>query len=286
MTRLRVVALSLILAAALGVSIRAQQPELHRAGLVVVHGGGRVTQSCVAFSEESITGGELLQRSGLGVTLAPYQGMGYGVCAIAGEGCLAGQHCFCQCQGTPCTYWVYSHRRPDGSWALSGVGASGWQVHDGDVDGWVWGDGSTAPPVVAFEQVCPPDVAAPAAPVATPAPPSPTASQPSPSPSPLPSAIAPTSSPTSVATATAPLQSAPTAIPLPTVTSPPATSTRFPVPSARPTISGTQPSAPGEEHLSVDQGDGVGIAGYAIFGVVVLILVGALILASARRRRT
>jgi ferric-dicitrate binding protein FerR (iron transport regulator) len=35
------------------------------------------------------------------------------------------------------------------------VGADAWQVHPGDVDGWVWGDGSATPPRVTFEEVCP-----------------------------------------------------------------------------------------------------------------------------------
>jgi hypothetical protein len=92
--------------------------------------------------------------------------LGYGVCAIGGEGCPAGQDCFCECRGSPCAYWVYSHLGPDGSWAISGVGASGWEVRDGDVDGWVWGDGSAAPPVVAFEEICPSQGAGPTGPTA------------------------------------------------------------------------------------------------------------------------
>ncbi|MBU0704231.1 MAG: hypothetical protein KKC18_10250 [Chloroflexi bacterium] len=158
--------LGLILTAVLTAPSHAQQPDPHRAGLVVVRGDGSVTSVCIPFSEESISGAELLRRSGLQVTLDAYGGLGYGVCEIGGEGCPAGQDCFCQCRGNPCAYWVYSHRRTDGSWAISGVGASGWQVQGGDVDGWVWGDGSTAPPVVTFEQVCPPDPVS----IATPAP--------------------------------------------------------------------------------------------------------------------
>lgn len=163
--RLRILILGLILTAALTVPVSAQQPDLHQAGLVVVGGDGSVTSVCVSFSEESISGAELLRRSGLGVALDAYGGLGYGVCEIGGEGCPAGEDCFCQCRSSPCAYWVYSHRQADGSWAISGVGASGWQVQGGDVDGWVWGDGSTAPPVVTFEQICPADPA----PTATPA---------------------------------------------------------------------------------------------------------------------
>jgi hypothetical protein len=199
---LMLVVLIAILAAVLAAPIHAQQPDLYRAGLVVVYGDGSVVSGCVAFSEESISGAELLRRSGLEVTLDAYGGLGYGVCAIGDEGCPAGQDCFCQCRATPCAYWVYSHRHAGGSWAISGVGASTWEVHDGDVDGWVWGDGSTAPPAVDFEQVCPPDTAAPAVSTGV-SEPSASAVTPAALPAitsaPLPSPAAPTATPVAVA---------------------------------------------------------------------------------------
>lgn len=154
--RLRTLLIGAVLTAILALPAYAQQPGPNHAGVVVVHGDGSVAKVCVSFSEESITGAELLRRAGLEVSLTAYGGLGYGVCQIGDEGCPA-DDCFCQCKGSPCAYWVYSHRHPDSSWVISGVGASSWQVHDGDVDGWVWGDGATAPPVVAFEDVCPVD---------------------------------------------------------------------------------------------------------------------------------
>lgn len=189
--RLRILIFGLILTAALIAPARAQQPAPpHRAGLIVVHGDGSVASGCVTFAEESVSGAELLRRSDLQVTLTDYTGLGYGVCAIGAEGCPAGRDCFCQCRGAPCAYWVYSHRQPDGSWAISGIGASGWQVHAGDVDGWVWGDGSTAPPAVTFEQVCPPDAEQPDVPVAAPGSPAPTITA-----APLPLPAIPTATP-------------------------------------------------------------------------------------------
>jgi hypothetical protein len=136
----------------------AQGPGPSRAGLVIVSEGGAVSTACVEFDGESINGADLLRRSKVGVVLGVYGGLGYGVCAIGDVGCFGGEDCFCQCRSAPCAYWVYSHRQPDGSWAVSGVGASVWEVRDEDVDGWVWGDGSTAPPAVGFEQVCPSNV--------------------------------------------------------------------------------------------------------------------------------
>jgi len=160
-------ALALLIALLVTATVTAQPAPPHRAGLVVVHGDGQVVSRCVAFDEEAISGIDLLRRSGLALVLGAYGGLGYGVCAIDGEGCASGQDCFCQCRSSPCTYWTYSHRRPDGSWAISGLGAGAWLLHDGDVDGWVWGDGTVAPPSIDLDDICPPT---PPAPTSTPVP--------------------------------------------------------------------------------------------------------------------
>jgi hypothetical protein len=130
----------------------AGQGEGRRAGLVVVHGDGRVVTRCVGFSEEQISGMVLLQRSGLAVAAATGP-MGSTVCALNGEGCAA-TDCWCECKGTPCTYWTYFLQGPDGGWAYGNIGAAMRQVGNGDLDGWVWGDGATMPPAVSFETVC------------------------------------------------------------------------------------------------------------------------------------
>ncbi len=178
-------ALALLIALLLTAAVAAQSAPPHRAGLVIVHGDGRVVTRCVAFDDETISGVDLLRRSGLSLVLSSYGGLGYGVCAIDGEGCASGQDCFCQCRSNPCNYWTYSHRQADGSWAISGLGASAWQLHDGDVDGWVWGDGSVAPPALALSDICPePSSAAPTA--------TPTATTTLPTPQAAPAAASPT----------------------------------------------------------------------------------------------
>ncbi|HEY75825.1 MAG TPA: hypothetical protein G4O00_06550 [Thermoflexia bacterium] len=159
---------ALLMALLVAVPVRAQSIPPYRAGLVVVHGDGRVVTRCVGFEEESISGADLLRRSGLPVTLSAFGGLGEAVCAIDGEGCPAGD-CFCQCEGNTCAYWVYSHLQPDGTWAISPVGAGAWRLKDGDVDGWVWGDGTTVPPSISFDAICSPSAAP-----TPPAPPSPT----------------------------------------------------------------------------------------------------------------
>ena len=195
----------------------AQEGGTNRAGLIVVHGDGRVLTRCVTFTEERISGLALLQRSGLAMD-ANTGPMGSAICTINGEGCPA-KDCFCKCKSNPCTYWNYFHRNPDGSWVYSGMGAAMWTVGNGDVEGWVWGDGSASPPNLTFEAICSaaltsavstmsssadPDVTTPTATVtAAPATPTPTATATTVPSTPTPTATATTVPSTSTPTATA-----------------------------------------------------------------------------------
>jgi hypothetical protein len=139
--------LALLCAGSSGAPTQAQ--TTHRAGLVVDTGGSTLVTRCVAFGEAEINGLDVLQRAGLEVVTD--QGV---VCAIGGVGCPA-SNCWCQCQGSPCIYWSYWHWL-DGGWQYAQVGAAEYQVHDGDLEGWRWGEGATPPPAVPLEQICPP----------------------------------------------------------------------------------------------------------------------------------
>lgn len=134
--------------------LAAQEPN--RAALVVRLEDGSVQTSCVEFPEAQITGYELLQRSGLDVTV-DVQGMGALVCNIEGSGCPAND-CLCQCRGGgECQYWSYWHQL-DGEWLYSRAGAMAYPVLDGAVEGWSWGPGAVAdavtPPDTTFASVC------------------------------------------------------------------------------------------------------------------------------------
>ena len=129
---------------------------------------GSVEKRCVAFSEPSITGAELLPRSGLQIIMDHTSGIGGAVCSIAGAGCaFPTQDCFCRCQGLTCEYWAYYHWV--GGWQYSQVGAGSYRdVTDGALEGWSWGAGNFSsgvePPAVAFNEVCaPPATATPTA---------------------------------------------------------------------------------------------------------------------------
>jgi hypothetical protein len=150
-----------------GASVARAQDGDHRAGLIIRYADGSVQKQCVAFSEPSITGAELLTRSGLQVTMDS-SGMGGAVCSIAGKGCaFPTQDCFCRCEGLTCEYWAYYHWT-DG-WQYSQVGAGGYAVTDGALEGWSWGAGNWSsgvePPALTFAEVCPAPAAA--TPIAT-----------------------------------------------------------------------------------------------------------------------
>jgi len=151
-------ALSLLLLALISAELamssvpaRAQTVD-NQAGLVVVHGDGRVITRCVAFSEPQISGADLLSRSGASLVLEAGP-LGLTVCSLNGEGCPS-TDCFCECHGTPCVYWNYYHGNPDGSWTYALVGAASRQISNGDVDAWLWGESSKLPPSVTFDAIC------------------------------------------------------------------------------------------------------------------------------------
>ncbi len=128
----------------------------NRVGLVIDFGNGDVATQCVSFAEESITGHEALQRTGLPIE-TDFQTGGAAVCRINGQGCPSSD-CFCACRGgNDCKYWSYWHLT-NGVWGYSAIGAGMYELKDGAVDGWVWGLGSVTqaspPPAIPFGEIC------------------------------------------------------------------------------------------------------------------------------------
>lgn len=156
------VILALILLAG---DVYAQTPN--RAGLVVVHGDGSVMSRCVQFESESISGYELLERSGLSLR-TEVSGMGPTICAIDEEGCAAGEHCFCRCLSSTCEYWSY-WRLEETGWSYAQIGAGNTTVTDGMVEAWVWSEGTIQrsadrqPPEITLEDICEAEPAQPSA---------------------------------------------------------------------------------------------------------------------------
>lgn len=175
MSRYRTLVLICLLATSLtalatssGAHVSAQRPS--RAALVVqmasaageaeASASTRVTR-CIAFSESSISGLELLARSGLDVIT-----WGGAVCQIGRTGCqYPSEPCFCQCMRPPCSYWSYWYWKQD-SWMYSPIGSADHTVVDGSIEAWMWGNADTPPDAITFAEVCPPDSTAISAPPA------------------------------------------------------------------------------------------------------------------------
>lgn len=137
---------------------RGTAERVKHAGVVVQFGSGQVENKCVEFNEGSLSGLELLDRAGFDTKVDAGNAMGVAVCKIGKDGCnFPTKPCFCQCQGESCTYWSY-WRMVDGAWQYQANGASNTANHNGDLEGWVWGAGTTSsatpPQLTSFEQVC------------------------------------------------------------------------------------------------------------------------------------
>jgi hypothetical protein len=230
--RVALLALAILVLVVLGAGVAApaaaRQGE-NRAGLVVQFSGEDTRTYCVPFEGDSISGLDLLLKAGLDIKVEVYGAMGGQVCKIDATGCdYPGQPCACQSYGPGGVYWSYHHLR-DGTWRTSIMGASGYTVHPGDVEGWAWSTGTPPTQPYTFEQRCqaaePPTATAtsthPPQPTITPVPPTPTT-------------IPPTATPIPQATATvAPTQPTSTATSQPEP--PTATSTPEPMPTGTPT---------------------------------------------------
>lgn len=145
-----------ILAGHFAADLTAQEDSLNQAAVIVRLDEGVVESRCVAFDEKSISGLDLITRSGLDVDLY-VAGFGSAVCSVEGTGCAA-DDCFCQCAGgDDCVYWSYWHQT-DSSWEYAKAGANSYRISNGDVDGWSWGPGSVTnaiePPLISFEEIC------------------------------------------------------------------------------------------------------------------------------------
>ncbi|RIK44132.1 MAG: hypothetical protein DCC58_08705 [Chloroflexi bacterium] len=127
----------------------AQRPN--GAGLVIRHGDGSTVYAYVQFEGDSISGEELFYRSGIDVTLAPFGGLGAGVCAINGQGCPA-DNCFCQSYTNPAYFWHY-YALVDGTWVEQIRGPSSRFLQDGDVDGWSWTAGDSGLPATTIDEI-------------------------------------------------------------------------------------------------------------------------------------
>lgn len=125
------------------------------AGIVVDYGDGRMSQAIVPFTENKISGVELLRRSGLSLLSVEFGGMGEGVCAIEDTGCdlSACRARLCQTGDPESPFWQYVQNAAGGTWQSAPLGASSSVIQDGDVDGWFWTGSTPRTAAVSLEDI-------------------------------------------------------------------------------------------------------------------------------------
>lgn len=232
--------------------------DSNQVGLVIDFGDGRVETHCIDLAGNEISGLNALLATGREVIYSGQMGFGITICTIGDAGCPV-NNCWCQCQGSTCTYWSYWHNKAD-AWEYSQLGASIYTADPGDVEGWAWGQGQ-APPLIPFDQICVPpatDTPTPTwTPTATPTPtpthtPSPT---PEPTDTPLPThtstaTLVPTATstptPTAMPSGTSTMQPtdalAPSATPVPTQTPVPQSQPENPTSTTQPALAEASPT--------------------------------------------
>jgi hypothetical protein len=148
-----------------------------------------VIWKCVEFVQEAISGLALLELAGVDSGQPPqvydWGGGAYTVCQIDRQPTQVPDKCFAKMSDPNWSDW-YVH---NGAWTQRLVGASGYSVSDGDMEGWTYSSGyGSAPPPAQFSQVCVPRATMSVNPSHPP-------TQVAGAPSPTPSAQAPSSSP-------------------------------------------------------------------------------------------
>lgn len=155
--RLLPILLLLLAAALMERATVSAQTQLNRAAVVARFADGQNLVKCVTFPEASITGEELLRRTGWSIVIDAETDKGSAICKVNDVGCGV-DDCFCRCRGgAQCEYWSYWHR-VNNEWEYSDSGASSYSVSDGALEGWSWGPGNwvtgTEPPDFTFQQIC------------------------------------------------------------------------------------------------------------------------------------
>jgi hypothetical protein len=115
-----------------------------KAGVVVVHGDGKVKVDCVRLTKAEISGFRLLQKSRFDFLAAEFS-FGHAVCWLDGEGVETTNTSDCLPASGP-TWGYFTQNKGDTGPVSSEVGPDDRTVTRGSVDYWVFGEFPQATP--------------------------------------------------------------------------------------------------------------------------------------------
>jgi hypothetical protein len=136
------------------------QASTHRVALVIEHGGtwsgSRVIRKCIEIAQDAVSGLALLELAGVNSGQPPqvydWGGGAFTVCQIDREPLQVPDRCFGPTSGPNWSDWSIS----SGGWHARSSGPGGYELHDGDVEGWTYTPGfGSPPPSTQFSQICP-----------------------------------------------------------------------------------------------------------------------------------
>lgn len=123
-----------------------------KAGVVVVHGDGRVVTDCVALTKPEISGFRLLKESDFEFRAARFD-FGRAVCWLDGEGVDTRDPDSCLPANQP--FWGYWTEDKGGTPVESQVGAGERRVRRGSIDYWVFDTfPQDAPADLTLREIC------------------------------------------------------------------------------------------------------------------------------------
>lgn len=118
------------------------------AAIVVDHSDGSHKVVHVEFAGETVTGTQLLQKSGLDVSISA-SSFGDALCSLDGEG-QPESDCFGDALGR---YWGFNILTETNEWTFSAVGIGEATIRDGDITGFIFAEFGVAQPPVTHDEI-------------------------------------------------------------------------------------------------------------------------------------
>ncbi len=125
----------------------------HQAALLIVYGDGSQSWVWVPFSDDTISMMDMLRSSDLDLVTVGFGGLGDAVCQIETTGCGVAECRSRMCQTTSASPFWRLLWLDDDTWRMTGSGADGTRVLDGQIVAMSWSGATPQLPLVTMADV-------------------------------------------------------------------------------------------------------------------------------------